>query len=579
MSSAGSEVIGRIKRAWGGLSRPVRWLTVGLAVALVVSLAATWYLRRPQWEVFYKATDPTEVSTLASHLGDLNVQYRVTGDGLTIEVPSSDRSAANLAKAQAGLPSSGHVGLEIFAEPQFGATDFDRQVNYKRAIEGELARSLMRIADIEYAKVNLNLPEKSVFIRDQAEPSAAVLVQVKQGRTLDDDNVRAIMSFVSSSVEGLSADRVTVVDSTGREMRPGDDDTTLTAEALAQQRQREEQLTTKLLQVLEPIFGKGNVAATVTVELDHQSTRTEERIVGQGVPVSTVTERSGSQTEGTSTEPGAPAATGTTQEGTTAAAVPIYQEPSTSSESGTSYSSRSETTYDVGERNQVTVSPPGAVKRVSAAVTVNRDTLSQAQIDQIRQLAASATGAQLMDVTVLAMSFSPGPEALVTTPVQTESGRALDARTLAIALAIASFLLILAALLTRRRSHGPEYALPGVPGEVAGTTLDVALGLDQPLAATQVAAAADLTQSIEPTQPTQPTPLTQVAEQAPTEAVEEQTAVQKFEEVMKRRKQPRPTVDPEDFMDDDILADIDVLLEQAPEACAEVIRQWLKGGM
>ncbi|MBP2016993.1 flagellar M-ring protein FliF [Symbiobacterium terraclitae] len=546
------------------MSRPMRWLAVGLVVALAVSLAATWYLRRPRWEVFYKATDPAEVSTLVSYLDELKVPSRVTGDGLTIEVPSRDRSAANLAKAQAGLPSAGHVGLEIFAEPQFGATEFDRQVNYKRAIEGELARSLMRIADIEYAKVNLNLPEKSVFIRDQEQPSAAVLVQLKQGRTLDGDNVRAIMNFVSSSVEGLSPDRVTVIDSAGREMRPSDEETNLNAEALAQQRQREEQLTSKLLQVLEPIFGRGNVAATVTVELDHQSTRTEERIVGQGVPVSTVTERSGSQTEGTSSEPVAPGAAATLPNGITAPAVPIYQEPSTSTESGSSYSSRTETRYDVGERNQVTVSPPGAIKRVSAAVTVNRDTLSQAQIDQIRQLAASATGAQLMDVTVLAMSFSPGPETLVPTPVQAETGRVLDARTLAIALGIASFLLILAALLTRRRRHEPEFALPGVPGAVAGTTLDVALGLDQPLPAAQVAASAA---EAEP------------AEQAPAEGTEEQSAVQKFEEVMKRRRPPRQPLDPEDFMDDDILADIDVLLEQAPEACAEVIRQWLKGGM
>ncbi|WP_374713360.1 flagellar basal-body MS-ring/collar protein FliF [Symbiobacterium terraclitae] len=550
------------------MNRPLRWLTVGLVVALVVSLAATWYLRRPRWEVFYKATDPAEVSTLVSYLDELNVPSRVTGDGLTIEVPSRDRSAANLAKAQAGLPSAGHVGLEIFDKPQFGATEFDRQVNYRRAIEGELSRSLMRIADIEYAKVNLNLPEKSVFIRDQEEPSAAVLVQVKQGRTLDPDTVRAIMNFVSSSVEGLSADRVTVIDSSGREMRPRDEETNLTAEALAQQRQREEQLTTNLLRVLEPIFGRGNVAATVTVELDHQSTRTEERIVGQGVPVSTVTERSGSQTEGTSSEPAAPGTTAPAPDGATNPAVPIYQEPSTSTESGSSYSNRTETKYDVGERNQVTVSPPGAVKRVSAAVTVNRDTLSQAQIDQIRQLAASATGAQLTDVTVLAMSFSPGPETLVPAPAQPEARRLIDARTLAIALGIASFLLILAALLTRRRRDEHEFAFPGVYGEVAGTTLDVALGLGQPLAAAQAAAAdAGAAAAAEP------------AAEAPAEGTEEQSAVQKFEEVMKRRRPPRQPLDPEDFMDDDILADIDVLLEQAPEACAEVIRQWLKGGM
>lgn len=576
MANAGSDVMGRVKQIWGGMSRPVRWLTVGLLVALALSLAVAVYLNRPRWEVFYKASDPSEVSTLVAHLDELGVPSRVTGNGLVIEVPARERSAANLAKAQAGLPSSGHVGLEIFDEPKFGATDFDRQVNYRRAIEGELSRSLMRIADIEYAKVNLNVPEKSVFIRNQEAPSAAVLVQVKSGRTLDADNVKAIIHFVANSVEGLTPDRVTVIDSQGRELRPADDDAQrLDAEALAFQRLREEQLTQKLLQVLEPIFGRGNVAASVTVELDHQSSRTEERIVGQGVPVATVSERSGSQTQGTSTEP-APVSTqlpgqGETP-GVTAPAVPIYQEPSVSTESGESYQSRIETRYDVGERNQVTVSPAGSVKRISAAVTINQDTLTQSEIDLIRQHAASATGAQLSDVTVLAMSFRPTAQADAAPPAPEAAAgsRLVDARALAIGLGIASFLLILAALLTRRRESEPEFVLPGHPA--VGTALDVALGLDQPLPVQQAAAA-----EAAPAAPEAPEAAP--AEETDVQITGEMTAAEKFEEVMKRRRPPRQPIDPEDFMDDDILADIDVLLEQAPEACAEVIRHWLKGGI
>lgn len=576
MANAGSDVMGRVKQLWGGMSRPVRWLTVGLLVALALSLAVAVYLNRPRWEVFYKASDPSEVSTLVAHLDELGVPSRITGNGLVIEVPARERSAANLAKAQAGLPSSGHVGLEIFGQPQFGATEFDRQVNYKRAMEGELSRSLMRIADIEYAKVNLNVPEKSVFVRDEEPPSAAVLVQLRSGRTLDADNVTAIINFVASSVEGLTPDRVTVIDSQGRELRPADDDAQrLDAEALAFQRQREEQLTQKLLQVLEPIFGRGNVAASVTVELDHQSSRTEERIVGQGVPVATVSERSGSQTQGTSTEP-APVSTqlpgqGETP-GVTAPAVPIYQEPSVSTESGESYQSRTETRYDVGERNQVTVSPAGSVKRISAAVTINQDTLTQSEIDLIRQHAASATGAQLSDVTVLAMSFRPTAQADAAPPAPEAAAgsRLFDARALAIGLGIASFLLILAALLTRRRESEPEFALPGHPA--VGTALDVALGLDQPLPVQQAAAA-----EAAPAAPEAPEAAP--AEETDVQITEEMTAAEKFEEVMKRRRPPRQPIDPEDFMDDDILADIDVLLEQAPEACAEVIRHWLKGGI
>jgi flagellar M-ring protein FliF len=367
---------------------------------------------------------------------------------------------------------------------------------------------------------------------------------------------------------------VTVIDSQGRELRPASDDQQrLDAEALAFQRQREQQLTQKLLDVLEPIFGRGNVAATVTVELDHQSTRTEERIIGQGVPVETVTERSGSQTQGSSTEPAGngTAAAGQTG-GTTAVGVPIYQEPIVSTESGESYQSRTQTRYEVGERNQVTVSPAGAVKRVSAAVTINQDTLTQSEIDLIRQHAASATGAQPSDVTVLAMAFRPVTQAQVAPPAAAAEGgsRLLDAKTLAVGFGIASFLLILAALLTRRRRPEHEFALPGHPA--AGTVLDVALGLDQPGPAAEAAAAAEAEVVAAEPQP-------EAAEPAGEKAAETMTAAERFEEVMKRHRPPRKPLEPEDFMEDDILVDIDVLLEQAPEACAEVIRQWLKGGI
>ncbi|MFZ5813995.1 MAG: flagellar basal-body MS-ring/collar protein FliF [Bacillota bacterium] len=547
----------------------MRWLSVGLLAALLLSVGVTWYLQRPQWEVFLKANDPTEVTSLTARLDELQVRYRLTGDGLTIMVPASERSAANLAKAQAGLPSGGHVGLEIFAEPQFGATEFDKKVNYERAMEGELARSLMRIGDIQYATVNLNLPERSVFVRDRQQPSASVLVQPRLGRNLSKENVVAIRNFVASSVEGLAPEKVTVINDKGILLSKGLDETGeaagLDAETLAQQREREQLLTDKILSVLEPIFGVGNVAASVTVEFEHQITRTEERIVGSGAPQTTVTERSGTQTQGTTNGNGATAVPAT-PDANAPTPPPVYQQQQTQSATE-SFTTRTQTQYALGEKLQTTVSPSGAIKRVSTAITINREELTAAQIDQIRQLAASATGAGLGDVSVLAMSFTPRPDSVLPEPVTASSP--LDPRTLAIGLGIASVFLILAFLLTRRRRPEPEFALPGAPGypaATAGTTLDVALGLDQPgPAGHQAAGIAPAGQAGDG------------ASGAP--AADAQTAAQKLEEVLKKRKPKRQSLDVEDFLDDDALADIDVLIEQAPEACAEVIRQWLKGGL
>lgn len=553
----------------------MRWLTAGLLAALVLSLGLTWYLQRPRWEVFYKANDPSEVTGLTERLTELKVQYRLTGDGMTIMVPASERSTANLAKAQAGLPSGGHVGLEIFAEPKFGATEFDKKVNYERAMEGELARALMRLGDIQYATVNLSLPEQSVFVRDRQQPSASVLVQLRNGRSLSKENVLAIMNFVASSVDGLTPEKVTVINDKGVLLSKGvaemGEATGLDAEQMAQQRQREQQLTDKVLSVLEPIFGVGNVAATVNVEFEHQTTRIEERILGQAVPKATVTERSGSQAEGTTGNNAAAAPTPNPAAGAVGAP-PVYQQQANQTNSN-NFSSKTQTQFEVGEKNQVTVSPAGAVKRITTAVTINREELTQAQVDQIRQLAANATGATVADVTVLPMSFTPAPGTTTRPPATAESGSPLDPKTLAIALGIASFFLILAFFLTRRRKPEPEFALPGIPSQpvAAGSTLDVALGLNQPLAVQEQAASAAQAAASGP----EPAATSAAAGQTDEAA----TAAQRLEQALRQKKSKRPPLDMEDLMDDDILADIDVLIEQAPEACAEVIRQWLKGGL
>lgn len=580
MASVGSDLIGRLKKVWSGLSPTLRWLSAGLLVALILSVGLTWILQRPQWEVFFKANDTSEVTALTGRLDELKVQYRLTGDGTTIMVPSSERSTANLAKAQAGLPSGGHVGLEIFAEPKFGATEFDKKVNYERAMEGELARSLMRIGDIQYATVNLNIPEKSVFVRDRQEPTASVLVQPRAGRTLSRDNVLAIMNFVASTVEGLTPEKVTVINDKGvllsRGLGQTDGATGLDAEILAQQRQREQQLTDKLLSVLEPIFGIGSVAASVTVEYENQTVRTEERIIGQAVPKTTISEQTSSQSQGSGTganpapvNPVDPAAPGT----------PIYQQQQSQSATD-AFTSKNSTTYEVGEKSLVTVTPAGSVRRVSTAITINREELTAAQIDQIRQLAASATGATLTDVSVLAMSFTP-LASQIAQPANPPSGSPVDARTLAIGLGIASFFLILLFFLTRSRRPEPEFALPGVAGyPAAGTTLDVALGLEateggQHLPSGQTAAALANISAVQ----SEAEQLSESAQAAIRSAEAAQKAQERLAEVLRKRKPKRQSVDVEDLLDEDALADIDVLIDQAPEACAEVLRQWMKGGL
>lgn len=549
------------------MSPLMRWLSGGLVAALVLAVGVTWYLNRPRWEVFYKANDPAEVTSLTESLDGLKVQYRVTGDGLTIQVPSSERSAANLAKAQSGLPNSGQVGLELFNEPKFGATEFDKKVNLKRATEGELARTLMRIADIQYAKVDLVTPDQSVFIRDKQQPSASVMVKPRPGRTLSKENVRAIINYVTGAVEGLNAERVTVINDKAEDLSTGvlqeAGTAGMDAEALAQQQSMAKHLRESLLSVLEPMFGTGNVAATVTVQLDRESRRTEETVLGQGVPKATEVERSGAQSNSTTAaQPGT--TTGQTAGGTNPP--PVYQQQQTGQGASDEYSSKTSTQYDYGKKSQVTVSPAGTPKRITAAITINRQDLTAGMIEQVKQVATSATQAVPEDVAVMAMSFSLPPGAAEQATAKAAGG--IQPTTLAIVMGLVSLLLMLAFFITRRRAPEPEPVFVGLGAQpAAGTRLDVALGLSsdgvaQPGAPAAQAAAASMDG---------------LQSQAPDgQEGQKEEAVRTIETIIKKRKRPALVMEE---IDNDALADIDVLIDQTPEACAEVIRQWLKGGI
>lgn len=551
-----------LKDTWGRLRPVQKWLIGGLVAALALAIGLGIYLNRTEWVVLISDADPKDAAAVAAKLKELKVPYQPTGDGYTINVPKSEEYTAKLALAEAGLPKGGNVGLEIFETPKFGATDFDRKVNYLRAQQGELERALARISEVDYANVKLAIPDKSVFLRDQNPVTASVLIKPKTNQKLRADQVVGIVNFLANSVEGLKPENVTVVDDTGRLLSNGAADALTGQDAdedqLKRQQTLEHQMEQKVQTLLEPIFGPGNVVARVNLELNLDASRIETKTVGASTP-----KQSSSEHESTH---GVQNADGTRPADANAA--PTYQEQTEGSGTTDTWSSKNSTEYEVGGRTETTVVSPGAVKRVSAAITINRADLTADETARIKEIAAGATGSATTDVAVLNMSFSSGQQA---EPVSA-GAEMLQKYGLPVAggLAILSLLGIGALMLRRRREAQEAAAAPALATELGavpmvGTTLDVALGR---------------TPDEEPGEGQQETgPAAEAAEEGPgnqaDEGTDTQSARQQLELVI-ASKPRRQVIIGNQEIPEQLMTLIEELAE-TPDVCAKVLQDWLRG--
>ncbi len=259
--------------------------------ALIATVGLIWgvsaYATRVRYEVLFDGVDPEESALIVEELKSRNVAYQVSAGGRVIEVPGSRIDELRMELAGEGLPRGGGVGFEIFDKPAFGLSDFVQNVNYRRALERELARSVQSLESVESARVHLALPPKSLFAGEEREPSASVVVKLSKRSGLSGDRVRAITHLVASGVEELDSSRVSVVDSEGRMLTDGDEDgTTLNASQLEAKHAIEARIENTLVAILEPIVGAGNVRARATVELETASIeRIEERYDPDGAVV------------------------------------------------------------------------------------------------------------------------------------------------------------------------------------------------------------------------------------------------------------------------------------------------------
>lgn len=244
-------------------------LIIGVAAAVAVLVALLLWTRSPDYAVLYSGLSNRDGGDVVARLDQMQVPYKLTGGGSTIMVPRARVDRIRLQMASDGLPKGGGVGFELMDNEPFGISEFAEKVNYQRALEGELERSIETIDEVSGARVQLAMPKSSVFVRDQKQPKASVVLDLYSGRALAKGQVTAIQNLVASAVPGLPVDAVTIVDGRGHLLSGSDaEHGGADGSRLAYAARVEKTYQQRIQNLLAPIVGADNVRTQVVADLD-----------------------------------------------------------------------------------------------------------------------------------------------------------------------------------------------------------------------------------------------------------------------------------------------------------------------
>jgi flagellar M-ring protein FliF len=352
--------------SWRGLGRGARkGIVAGLLLIVLLMGALAWWIYRADYQVLFADLSAADAAAMTAELDKLKTPYQLGGEGRTILVPQDMVYKTRLKLMGKELPLHGAVGFEVFNNADFGMTDFVQKVNYQRAIQGELQRTILSIDDIQSARVHLAVPEQGLFKRQAAKAKASVTVGMKAGHALGGEQVLGIQRLVAAAVPELTASDVTVLDQHGVALtRAGGGDAAEAAAGgqLDAKRGSEDYLLKKVNHVLDETFGAGAAVASIDLSLNMDQSRvTLEQVLPAQAVVrerKVVNDAAGGQSEAVAHAPG---------------------------------SSTTEADYQVGRRTEQLNVASGAVKRMTVAVLV-RQSLNEDQVAKLKEVVASAVG-------------------------------------------------------------------------------------------------------------------------------------------------------------------------------------------
>lgn len=348
------------------LSPGKRMLIAGVAILSVAAFAVLILVaNRTDYRPLFTNLNAEDAGEIVKKLKDSKTPYQITPDGKGILVPADKVHEQRLTLASEGLPQGGGIGFEIFDRKNFGMTEFVQKINYQRALQGELSRTISQISGVEQARIHLVLPEKSLFKENEKPATASIVLKMKSNRTLRDNEVQGVVHLVSSSIEGMDPDHVTVLDSRGKILSKGNgaSDGTSKATTAMQETQRgyEKNVEERIQTLLDRIVGSGKSVARVTAAFDFkQVERVEEKFDPESIAVRSEqrSEEKGASTTSTAGVPGVQTNLGKT--------------PPAGGSNTVGGAKNDETlNYEVSRSTSKIIEPVGALSKISVAVLVD----------------------------------------------------------------------------------------------------------------------------------------------------------------------------------------------------------------
>jgi len=366
------EIGQQLKDFWQNLGREQKIAALGILTLLMASFVAlVYYTNRIEWGLLYRGLPEENAAQVVEFLKQEKIPYKLEGNG-TIRIPEDKVPEVRMALASKGIIGPHVEGFEIFDRNQLGATDFLQRVNYQRALEGELSRTISSLKEVETARVHLALPKESLFISEEKPPKAAVFVKLKPGATLTRREVQGIVNLVASAVTGLSPENVTVVDTAGHVLyREPSPEERLNNEQLAYRRHLEEAYKEKIEGLLAQALGPGHAIAQVSVDVDFtKEAVTEEVYDPEGTAIrSELTQEEQKEGGSVGGVPGVKGALANKVEGNTKSLSRTEKE----------YKRSVTRNYEVSKVSRHKELEPGAIKRISVAVLLDSAVLKSAQ--------------------------------------------------------------------------------------------------------------------------------------------------------------------------------------------------------
>ena len=386
----------QLKNFFLGLPPARRVTFAAMTAAILIGTGAlAWWVQQPQYRVLYSGLGASDAGAVIEYLKAEKIPYRVSDTGGNIEVAAGRLYETRMALAGRGIPQGGGVGFEIFDKQTLGMTDFVQRLNYQRALQGELARSIAELDTVESARVHLAMPERSLFVSEERRPSASVVLKLRPGRQLAPEQIAGVVHLVAASVEGLRPNDVTVVDVNGQVLThdQAEQDARSPGKGLMTfQREMEQGYTESIESMLTRVLGPGHALARVTVALDMaQVEKTEESFDPDRVAVRNEKRSKESSAQGAAS---GGATNGDLTNDTTTAAAPSGP---TQAREDTALN------YEISKVTSRRIEQMGAVKKLSVAVLVDGTWTGegegrtfvprpQEEIDRYRELIKRAVG-------------------------------------------------------------------------------------------------------------------------------------------------------------------------------------------